>query len=62
MMLKKNPLLNIEDHTDDVDTLLANLETALQKALDSHVPEKSKVIICGPSVLSILVRVNIKKV
>ena len=44
----KHPLLNSKGHTDDVDTLVANLETALQEVLDSHAPAKSKVITCIP--------------
>ena len=42
------PLLNIEDQLVDVDTLVSNLETALRESLDSHTPEKSKVITCRP--------------
>ena len=45
--VEKHPLLNTVDQID-VDTLVANLETALQESLDSHAPEKSKVIIYGP--------------
>ena len=33
---------------DDVDTLVTNLETALRESLDSHAPEKGKVITCRP--------------
>ena len=46
--VEKHPLLNIEDQVDDVDTLVTNLETALGESLDSHAPEKSKVITCRP--------------
>ena len=46
--VEKHPLLKSEGHTDDVNTLVANLETALWEVLDSHVPEKSKVITCRP--------------
>ena len=46
--VEKPPLLNSKGHTDNVDTLVANLETALWEALDSHAPEKSKVITCRP--------------
>ena len=46
--VEKHPLLNIEDQINDVDTLVANLETALWESLDSHAPEKSKVITCRP--------------
>ena len=38
--VEKHPLLNIEDQIDDVDILVANLETALWESLDSHAPEK----------------------
>ena len=41
-------MLNIEDQIDDIDTLVTNLETALRESLDSHAPEKSKVITCRP--------------
>ena len=44
----KHPLLNIEDQMDDIDILVTNLETALRESLDSHAPEKSKVITCRP--------------
>ena len=44
----KHPLLNIEDQIDDVDILVTNLETALRESLDSHTPEKSKVITRRP--------------
>ena len=46
--VEKHPLLNIEDQIDDIDTLVTNLETALTESLDSHAPEKSKVITCRP--------------
>ena len=41
-------MLNTEDQIDDIDTLVTNLETALRESLDSHAPEKSKVITCRP--------------
>ena len=44
--VERHPLLNIDDQIDDVDILVANLQTALQESLDSHAPEKSKVITC----------------
>ena len=40
--VEKYPLLNVEDHTDNVDTLIVNLETALWEALYSTAPEKPK--------------------
>ena len=46
--MEKHPLLNIEDQIDDIDTLVTNLETALRESLDSHAPERSKVITCRP--------------
>ena len=46
--VEKHLLFNSEGHTDDVDTLIANLETAFWEALDSHAPEKSKLITCRP--------------
>ena len=46
--VENHPLLNIKDYTHDVDTLVANLETALWETLDSHAPEKSKVTTCRP--------------
>ena len=41
-------MLNIEDQIDDIDILVTNLETALRESLDSHAPERSKVITCRP--------------
>ena len=46
--MEKHPLLNIEDQIDDIDILVTNLETALKESLDSHAPERSKVITCRP--------------
>ena len=48
MMWEKHPLLNIEDQIDDIDILVTNLETALRESLDSHAPERSRVITCRP--------------
>ena len=47
--VEKYPLLNIEDQIDDIDILVTNLETALRESLDSHAPERSKVITCRPN-------------
>ena len=46
--VEKHPLLNTEDQIDDIDILVTNLETALRESLDSHAPERSKVITCRP--------------
>ena len=52
--VEKQPLLNSKGHTDDVDKLVAKLEAALWEALDSHAPEKSKVITFRPKCVSVV--------
>ena len=46
--VENHPLLNTEDQINDIDILVTNLESALRESLNSHAPERSKVITCRP--------------